>query len=102
MTLPAGLFDRLVNLTTLNLSQNDLSSLPANLFEPLVNLTHLNLDGNPGSGRGHRKVCAQNYGKACSPTGRCHGVLPQRIVSVRKHGHRPGWPPLDQETVFVA
>ena len=33
----------------------------------------------------HRKVCAQDYGKACFPAGRCERVLPQHIVSVSKN-----------------
>ena len=38
-TLPAGLFDRLTGLTSLNLSNNDLTALPPRIFEKLVNLT---------------------------------------------------------------
>ena len=45
----------------------------------------------------HRKVCAQDYGKACSPTGRCHGVRSQHIVSVRKKDTGPDDRPLTQK-----
>ena len=51
MTLPAALFDKLVNLTTLRLEHNDLESLPDRIFEKLTNLTTLTLHGNPGSAR---------------------------------------------------
>ena len=51
MTLPAGLFDKLVNLTTLRLEHNDLESLPDRIFQPLRNLTTLTFHGNPGSAR---------------------------------------------------
>ena len=37
-TLPAGLFDRLTGLTSLDLSNNDLTALPPRIFENLVNL----------------------------------------------------------------
>ena len=51
MTLPAGLFVGLTNLTTLRLEHNDLESLPDRIFEKLTNLTTLTLHGNPGSAR---------------------------------------------------
>lgn len=40
-TLPAGLFDSLEALTTLNLSYNELETLPAGLFGSLEALTTL-------------------------------------------------------------
>ena len=49
--LPAGLFDQLAGLTVLQLHTNDLSSLPPRIFEKLTNLTALALGGNPGSAR---------------------------------------------------
>ena len=51
MTLPAALFDKLVNLTTLRLEHNDLESLPDRIFQPLKQLTTLTFHGNPGSAR---------------------------------------------------
>ena len=44
--LPAGLFDRLTGLTKLQMHGNDLSSLPPRIFDPLANLTLLSLHNN--------------------------------------------------------
>ena len=49
--LPAGLFDKLTRLGQLDLSNNDLASLPPRLFEKLTALTRLVLGSNPGSAR---------------------------------------------------
>ena len=42
-SLPADIFDKLTNLTSLSLSGNELSSLPADIFDKLTNLTELRL-----------------------------------------------------------
>ena len=45
-TLPSDLFDGLTSLTSLDLSDNDLSALPAGLFKGLTSLTSLDVSGN--------------------------------------------------------
>ena len=45
-SLPTGIFDKLTNLTSLSLLKNELSSLPTGIFDKLVNLETLNLSGN--------------------------------------------------------
>ena len=46
--LPSTVFQSLVNLRSLDLSDNQLSSLPATIFAGLVNLRRLDLSDNPG------------------------------------------------------
>ena len=46
-TLPAGLFSSLTGLTSLNLLSNALTTLPAGIFTGLTSLTTLNLSRNP-------------------------------------------------------
>ena len=48
-TLPAGVFDKLTALTTLELQGNSLSTLPDDVFEELTALTDLRLFFNPGA-----------------------------------------------------
>ena len=50
-TLPPGLFDRLTGLNLLDMENNDLAegSLPDGIFEKLGNLSNLNLIRNPGT-----------------------------------------------------
>nr|AGU68296.1 third variable lymphocyte receptor [Eptatretus stoutii] len=45
-TLPAGVFDHLVNLDKLYLRQNQLKSLPSKIFDSLTKLTLLRLENN--------------------------------------------------------
>ena len=45
-SLPSGIFDEMSNLRTLNLQGNELTSLPAGIFDNLVNLQSLDLSHN--------------------------------------------------------
>ena len=53
-SLPAGVFDGLASLETLNLNKNRLGSLPAGVFAGLGSLKTLRLQQNP-SLRGTRR-----------------------------------------------
>ena len=46
-SLPAGIFDNLKVLETLEMSEANLTTLPNGALLPLLNLTTLSLNGNP-------------------------------------------------------